>query len=565
MNKTRFRFVLFVIFLLFLSALIKAFDVQILHHSYYKKLYIKSISKTITVSGYRGIIYDSKNRALTVNYPSYTLFVDPWYFHKLNELYKEDDIYQLKKKRFFDKLKKIASIDKTQLKQILERHPKSRFIKLKRLTFNQYRELSESSSFIRAFGFIKRYRRFYPDGEFSAHIIGFCFKDGKGAEGLENYYDQYLYAPTLKESVALDAFRKLNTIVLPHGSNIQISINEDIQDFVHKSLKETIDKFEAEKGFVIVMDPYDGSIIAMDSYPFYNNNHYWKYPYKNIKNRTVSDVFEPGSVFKLLTMSAALDSGIFKGNEIIYCEKGRWKIRNKIIHDVHRFKYLSFKNVFVFSSNIGSAKIALKLGKKVFYKYIYKFGLGQKTGIDTISESKGIVKDIFNVGDVDLANMAFGQGISITEIQLARMYSIIANGGYKVKPHFIKKMFSDNETVFEFSQKAERVLKPETVQKVRRILRDVVVYGTGKKAQLEDYRAAGKTGTAQIAKKGKYQKEYVASFAGFAPFERPRFVVVVSIFNPKGSIYGGEVAAPLFARIMEFALHYYGVKPDKND
>ncbi|WP_162138536.1 peptidoglycan D,D-transpeptidase FtsI family protein [Hippea alviniae] len=545
--------------------MLKAFNIQIINNSYYKKLYIKSISRTITVSGYRGIIYDSKDRALTVNYPSYTLFVDPWYFNKLNELYRDNPKYQVRKQNFFEKLKKIAGIDKNQIEQILKRYPESRFIKLKKLTFKQYKELSESSSFIRAFGFIKRYSRFYPDGEFSAHIIGFCFKNGKGAEGLENYYNQYLAAPTLKESVALDAFRKLNTVILPHGTNIQISINEDIQDFVHKSLKETIDKFKAEKGSVIVMNPYDGSIIAMDSYPFYDNNHYWEYPYKDIKNRAVSDVFEPGSVFKLLTMSAALDSGIFKGNEIIYCEKGRWRVKNKIIHDVHRFKYLSFKNVFVFSSNIGSAKIALKLGKKIFYRYLYKFGLGQKTGIDTISESKGIVKDIFNVGDVDLANMAFGQGIGVTEIQLADMYSAIANGGFKVKPHFIEKMFNDNKVIFEFRPKRERILKPETVKKVREILRDVVIYGTGKKAQLKDYKTAGKTGTAQIAKKGKYQKEYVASFAGFAPFENPRFVVVVSIFNPKGSIYGGEVAAPLFAKIMEFALHYYGVKPDKND
>ena len=219
----------------------------------------------------------------------------------------------------------------------------------------------------------------------------------------------------------------------------------------------------------------------------------------------------------------------------------------------------------MYSSNIGSAKIALKLGKKIFYKYLYKFGLGRRTGIDTISEAKGIVKDIFSVGKLDLANMAFGQGIGVTEIQLADMYSVIANGGYRVKPHFIEKIFRDNETLYRYKPQKVRILKPSTVEKVRSILRKVVLYGTGKKAALRDYEVAGKTGTAQIAKNGRYVNEYVASFAGFAPYKDPRFVVVVSIFNPKkGGIYGGDVAAPLFANLMEFVLHYYGVKQDNN-
>ncbi len=564
MNLTRFKTLVFFIIAGFIIVLIKDFYIQVLNRKHYKELVKKSLTRTVKVKGFRGLIYDSKGRALTLNYPSYDLFVDPHYFKTLNRKYKNSTYFKLKEKMFFEDIKKTVGLDKNYILEKIKSAKNSRFLILKHnLTFSKYNRLRLSRNFIPAFGFVKDFKRYYPDGENSSHIVGFCYKDGKGAEGLENFYNRYLTPQYIKEKATYDAFKMRKQSIPKNGDNIVISINQDIQDFLHVELKRCTDEHEADFGMAVIMNPTDGRIIAMDSYPYYDNNQYWKYTYYFIKNRVVSDVFEPGSVFKLLTMSAALDSGIFKGNELIYCENGRWKFRNKVIHDVHRFKTLTFDNVFVYSSNIGSAKIALKLGKKVFYKYLFKFGLGRKTGIDTISEASGIVKDIFRVGDIDLATMAFGQGIAITEIQLADMYSVIANGGYRVKPHFLLRITDGKKTLFEYKPERVRILKPKTVEKVRRILREVVLKGTGKKARLKDYKTAGKTGTAQIAVKGKYQKKYVASFAGFAPYSKPRFVVVVSIVNPKkGGIYGGQVAAPLFAKLMEFTLHYYGVKQD---
>ncbi len=517
---------------------------------------------TIQFEGYRGNIYDSRGRRLTINYSSYSLFVDPFFFLKLEKKYSDSEYYRLKEKMFFDDIDSSLGLSEAKVERIVRSNRDKRFVVLRRnVPYKIYKKLKYDSNFLSSFGFIKSFRRYYPDGEFSAHVIGFCFKNGKGAEGLENYYNKYLKAQRVKKKVYYDAFKIRNEQKPKNGDDVQITLNQDIQDFLHVELEKSVEKHKADYGMAVIMNPYNGAIIAMDSYPYYNNNKFWKYSYKYIKNRAVSSVFEPGSVFKLLTMSAALDSGVFRGNELINCENGRWRLGNKVIHDVERFKTLSFQNVFVYSSNIGSAKIALKLGKKIFYKYLYRFGLGRKTGIDTVSEAKGIVKDIFSVGNLDLANMAFGQGIGVTEIQLADMYSVIANGGYRVKPHFIKTMFKDNNTLYMYKPRKEMILKPSTVKKVKAILRKVVLYGTGKKAALKDYGVAGKTGTAQIAQRGKYINEYVASFAGFAPYKSPKFVIVVSIFNPKkGGIYGGDVAAPLFAKLMDFSLHYYGVE-----
>ncbi|WP_025270153.1 peptidoglycan D,D-transpeptidase FtsI family protein [Hippea sp. KM1] len=565
MNRVRFSFVVSLIFASFLIVVIKSFYIQLIKGKAYKEEYVKKLVKTITVSGRRGLIYDEKGRPLALNYPVFDLFVDPYYLFQLRKVYKTDEYYRQREELFVEDLSNILHISKNRLWSLINSNRSRRYVVIKKnLSLDDYNRIRNDDNFIRAFGFIKRFRRFYPDGEFSAHVVGFCYSNNRGAEGLERYYDKYLSGLSIKEDIAYDIYKRRTAANPIDGVNLKISLNRDIQDFVHEQLRNTVLKHEADKGVVVVMDPYTGEVVAMDSYPFYDNNHFWHYSYVYVKNRAVSDAFEPGSVFKLLTMAAALDSGIFKGNERIYCQNGRWRLHGKVIHDVHRFKMLRFRDVFVYSSNIGSAKIALKLGKKVFYSYLNRFGLGRKTGIDTISETKGIVKDIFNVGDVDLANMAFGQGISVSEIQLSVMYSVIANGGYWVRPHFMVKTFKDNSTQ-GYTVFKKRILKPSTVEKIKGILRDVVVYGTGKNAALDDYAVAGKTGTAQIAKHGKYQKQYVASFVGFAPFSHPKFVVAVSIFNPKkGGFYGGEVAAPLFARVMEFVLHYYGVMPDKD-
>ncbi len=567
MNATRFNFVRLIILILFLIAIAKAFDVAILKHAYYLRQYSSSIFKVIVKKGKRGCIENTKGDMFAVDYPTYTLFVDPYFYFKDIRFRVDhgDTDYPDKVERFIRRVCRELNLNYDTVISLIKKKSNRHYLVLKKnIQLETYRKIA--SAFMPAsFGFIKNYRRYYPDGEYSAHDIGFCFLNGGGAEGLERYYNEYLEGRKRKEEVKLDAFKQIPGFEPESGDTLVISLNKSIQDFVHIQLAKAVTEHQATSGVVIVMDPYNGAIVAMDSYPYYNNNFYYKYRYNDIRNRAVADLFEPGSVFKLVTLAAALDSGKFSGNEMIFCENGRWHLKNKIIHDVHRFGWLSFRNVFVHSSNIGSAKIALKLGKKLFYKYLYRFGFGRKTDIDTISESKGLVKDITRVGDVDLATMAFGQGISVTDIQLAVAYAAIANGGYRVRPHFMESIKQSGGSLVRWKVSKVRILKPSTVSRIRSILRDVVVRGTGKRAALKDYTVAGKTGTAQVPKHGKYSEgDYVASFAGYVPATRPRFVIVVSIFHPKkGGFYGGIVAAPLFAKIAEFALHYYGVKRDK--
>jgi cell division protein FtsI (penicillin-binding protein 3) len=568
LNRIRYNLFLSILFILIVVVVIKAFNISIIKHNQYKKKYLNDIVRVIYKKGKRGSIVGYKNRVFALDYPSYDLFVDPKYYLENIDFYKkehEDDLYSKKIQGFFKRLKESLEENPDNITKAVYKNRDNRFVVLKKaIPEKKFRYISEAFM-PKGFGFIKKYRRYYPDGEFSAHDIGFCYANGSGAEGIEGYYDKYLSPELEKDIVPLDLYRYRFAKTPKNGNSIYITLNRDIQDFVHISLKKTVEKYDADGGLVIVMNPYDGSIVAMDSYPFYDNNKFGKYKYTDIRNRAVADVFEPGSVFKLVTLSAALDSGAFKGDEIVYCEKGYWRVKNKSIHDVHRFKWLGFDKVFVDSSNIGSAKIALDLGKKVFYKYLSRFGFGKKTGIDTMSESKGIVKDIFSIGDVDLANMAFGQGISVTGIQIAKSYAAIANGGYAVVPHFMSFIKDNDGNISRYKPTKKRILKNSTVEKVKKILHNVVEMGTGKRAKLDGYSVCGKTGTAQVPKQGSYDaKEYVASFAGFAPYGSPKIVVVVSIFNPKkGGFYGGAVAAPLFAKITKFILHYYAVEPDK--
>lgn len=533
-----------------------------MHHNKYLSKYNRGITKIIIEEEKRGAIYDSKQRPMALNYKVYDMFVDPkTYIYDMQNNKNSIEKYA----QFFSYLSNKFHIDKNAIiKKIYKNGNKHYFVIIRNISYKDYNEINYK--FVpRAFGLIKRYKRYYPDGEYSAHIIGFCDRDGKGIEGLEKYYNYYLKRSATKKRVKLDIFKDKKVANSKNSYSLYTTINKDIQDFVHINLYNTIERYNADYGMVVVMNPNNGAVIAMDSYPFYNNNRYYSYEYKYIKNRAVTDVFEPGSIFKLVTLSAALNSKKFKGNELINCEKGRFRIGNKIIHDVHRFKILSFDNVFVKSSNIGSAKIAIKLGAKTFYKYLMLYGFGEKTKIDTVSESKGIVKDILSISKLELANMAFGQGIGVTAIQIARAYSVIANGGYRVKPHFMNKL-SNGKISIKYKDKKIKILNDETVARIKKILRNVVLKGTGKRAVLRDYSTSGKTGTAQIPYKGKYNKnEYIASFAGYAPADNPRFVVTVYIVNPKnGYFYGGEVAAPLFAKIEGFLLHYYGVEPDIN-
>jgi len=540
------------IFLFFIVIVCKAFYIQIIKHRFYIQQYSALSKRLVYRIDKRGDILDACGRTIATDYPVYDIFVDPKIYF--------DDLKQGKSdKKFLKFLEKRYGIK--NLNNIISTKKDRRYLVIKRNLSSDDVKFLKKNRIPASFGFTKRYERYYPDGAISSHIVGFCDRYGVGIDGLELKYNGYLKGTHKREMVGFDSFKTLKIPAPDAKYRLNTTLNEDVQAFLHEKLADTVKEYKAKFGIALVMNPNNGAIVAMDSTPYYDNNKYYSYKYKYIRNRALTDVFEPGSIFKLVAMSAALDSNKFNGSELINCGNGRWRIKNRVIHDAHRYKILSFDNVFIKSSNIGSAKIALQLGKKIFYEYLIRFGFGEKTGIDEPSESKGIVKDLFSIGDVDLANMAFGQGISVTAIQMVRAYSVIANGGYRVKPYIVNNIKSNNKIVYSHKSKPVKILKSKTVDRVRNILINVVKNGTGKRAYVDGYTVAGKTGTAQIPYKGKYGKNrYVASFVGFAPARKPKFVVGVFIFDPKGKIYGGEVAAPLFAKITTFLMHYYAIK-----
>lgn len=546
MSKGRFRIVFIVIVVCFLAAITKVFFIQILNLDKCNHLYNSSMYQELYKTGKRGLIYDSRGRVLAENSFYYEIFLDPYYYlqHKSHS------------DKFLNFMDKTFSLD---IKRIIKDHPNKQYINLGIIPTKYVNYVRKSMPL--GFGLIRQQKRFYPFADNVSHIIGFVDESGKAVTGVEKQYNMYLEGQKLFEKAHLNPYGNLEYIKPQNGDNVHLTINETVQNYLHYLLKDTLKKHKAEMAMGIVEKP-NGAIVAMDDVPGYNDNKYYNYKnYALIKDMPINFLFEPGSVFKIVTMSSALNSGTFNGNETLWCDHGYWPVFGHIIQDVEDNKYLRFDQVFAYSSNVCSAKIALKGGKKTFYRYLWRFGFGKRTGIDLPGEESGIVKDYLYLHKFDLATMAFGQGISVTEIQLARAYASVANGGYLVTPHVLKYISKNHKIIYQYKEHPVRILKFQTVKKVRHILRDVVDYGTGIYAQLKNYKIGGKTGTAQVANsKGKYSKNrYIGTFIALFPLNKPRFVIIITVVDPKGANYGGVISAPYVAKMASFLAAYYKI------
>lgn len=419
------------------------------------------------------------------------------------------------------------------------------------------------------------YKRIYPKGPLLSHVLGGVKIDKggeKGLMGIEYQYENFLKGENgvifYKRDALSRVLEQIETKKPIPGDNLILSIDIRLQYVLEKALKDGILKAKAKRGTAILMDPYTGEILAYACYPSFDPGNLRKANRKSLRNFAITDVFEPGSTFKIVTFAAAIQEGVYSLNDKIYCGNGKIKLFNTVIRDHHKYELLSVNDILTHSSDVGTIKMALKLGDKTVYNYMKRFGFGEKTGVDLPGESKGSLRNYKLWERTSLAYMSMGQGLGVTPLQMVRAYCVVANGGYLVRPHLVKKIVSSN---FRKEKNIKiykvKVLEENTVEQLKKALVSVVDRGTGRLASIPGYQVAGKTGTAEMfdAKLGKYSdKNYFASFVGFVPAEKPAFVIGVFVDSPQNGIYGGEVAAPIFKEIAESSLKILNIYHPEN-
>jgi cell division protein FtsI (penicillin-binding protein 3) len=420
--------------------------------------------------------------------------------------------------------------------------------------------------------FLEAHRRTYPRARLGANVIGYVGVDGDGLAGIEHSFDDYVRGTPGKVTLLKDARRGIYLLGgdganRPRdGQHVVLTIDSVIQFIAERALARAVAEHRAGGGSVIVMEPKSGDILAMASMPTFDPNRFRDSPKTSWRNRNVEDLYEPGSTFKIVTAAAGLEDGLVTPSQVLDCGNGSITVANITIseHDGHRYERLSFEDVIVNSSNVGTARVGLALGQDRFHEWIRRFGFGEKTGIPLPGESPGLVRRAQRWTQVSPASISIGQEIGVTPLQIIRAVSAIAIDGMLVEPRLVRRVIDDEgRTVYEPPRRApRRVMSEKTAAVLNEILKNVVSRGTGKGAALAEHVAAGKTGTAQKAGRGGYlEGRYVGSFAGYVPADRPRLAILVVIDEPRVEHYGGTVAAPAFREIAEASLRYLGVPP----
>ncbi len=555
-NERSRTFVLFLFILLWVgwvcTALVKH---QILEYDKNLNRVKTHSSKTSEVHSKRGTIYDRNGEVLAMSVMSHTVYLSN--IDKKNSL----SILTYLKKTLgltYSKLIKLRKRVKRGQRIILVKR-KIDNIRYKKL-YKYNKELKEGSSLF----FMEEFRREYPQGRLASHILGGVNSAEVGAYGVEFGAEKYIKGKDGKVQMLLDARRKVyqfQYITKPlEGSDVWLTIDSAIQFFVEKELKDTVAKYNAKGGSVIVMDSHNGDLLAMASYPDYNpaGLRFLKSSSEALRNRAVSFVYEPGSTFKIILAASALNNQICYPQQIFDCMNGRFKFKDRTIYDDHSYKALSFEDIFVHSSNVGSAQIGIKLGKNRYYKAIREFGFGKKTGVMLSGEERGLLRPVSRWSAVSIAYIAHGYELSVTPLQMTRAFNAVASGGTLFSPRLVARIDDRAEGVL----KPVKVLTRGTQSRLVSIMKEVVSRGTGKKTFIPGMEVAGKTGTAKKVINRKYRRVYVSSFGGFFPASNPRVTIFAVIDEPKGKKYGGDVAAPLFKSIAEKLAIYLRIYPE---
>jgi cell division protein FtsI (penicillin-binding protein 3) len=445
-----------------------------------------------------------------------------------------------------------------------------------------------ASQGIKGVYFQKEFERFYPDSEIAAQVLGYVGLDDNGLGGLEQKFDGQLHGVPGRMYTAVDARSRVmgSTEHEPEpGRNLELTIDENIQFLAERALDHAMERTQAANGTVVVQDVHSGQILALAIRPTFNPNQFRRTTPALLRNHAVSDVYEPGSTFKLVTYSAALEQGVTTPDDMIDCQGGQITLYGRVIHDDKSDHYgvITVHEALEHSSDVAAVKLALKVGPDRFYEFIRNFGFGSRPGTELPGETRGLLRPVSKWGSTSIASIAIGQEVAVTPLQLVSMVSTIANGGIYLPPHLLMPGQVDassqgpgarlqaspfkagGELPNPLPPGAHRVLSTLTAAQMRKMMEGVVLYGTGKQAQLNGYSSGGKTGTAQKIDPAThtYSKTmHVASFAGIAPVNNPVIAVAVVMDNPKGAYYGASVSAPVFAEVAQQVLEYLGVPHD---
>jgi cell division protein FtsI (penicillin-binding protein 3) len=550
----RFYVVLGVILFVYSGLVARSAYIQIIEPDMLKQQGDMRSLRTAAKTVQRGSIVDRNGDELAVSVPVETIWADP----KIVMQNKALDM-----KEHWQALADVLDQDVNTLTSRVLRHPTKRFVYIERQVSpamaNYVRQLKIPGIHLR-----KESKRFYPAGEISAHLVGFTNVDDKGIEGVERVYDQLLTGTDGTRQYRKDAKgRKIEILKVEDATppkNVQLSIDQRIQALAYKELKGAVKAFKATSGSVVVTNVHTGEILAMVNSPSYNPNNRRNTAIHRFRNRAITDFYEPGSTMKPLTVISALEFGSVDKDTIINTSPGYMRLGGRRVSDPRNYGEQSLTDILVNSSNMGTTKLALSLPKEYYLDKFFEAGFGEDTGTGLMGESSGIMHDRQRWSQIELATLSYGMGVAATPLQMARFYSTIANGGIK-RTLTILKATPENE---QFN-KSERIFSEEHTQEVANMLEQVVNEHV-EAAIVDGYRVGGKTGTAFKAMAGSYGNDYVGLFAGIAPITKPELSVVVVINEPSGDMYhGGEVAAPVFARVMKGALHLLNIAPDKLD
>ena len=550
--RWRFYTVFGVISLVFCALLARAAYIQVISPDMLREQGDMRTHRTLSDTVLRGMITDRNGLELAISVPVNTVWADPKQIAESKSL---------EKTREWRALADILRVDLAELTARVTKNPNGRFVYLERQVSpamaDYVRHLKLPGVHLRA-----ESKRYYPAAEVNAHLVGITNIDDIGVDGIEKLYNDALTGEEGKKSILRDAKGRTIEVLAEEESqqakDVVLSIDQRIQTLAYQELKKAVQYFQADSGSIVAVDIETGELLAMVNSPSYNPNNRKTITAAAMRNRAITDTFEPGSSVKPLAVLSALEFGSVSANTVINTSPGWLQIGGRRVRDGKNHGELTLEGILKKSSNVGTTKLALELPTEQFLDVFYNAGFGSDTGTGLLGESSGIFYDRRRWSDFELATLSFGYGLSVTATQLAQMYATLGNGGIR-RPLSILKLEKPlpGERVFSHSSSRQLIKMMEAV---------LDEDGSGHRAAVEDYRVAGKTGTSRKAVAGGYGNDYVGLFAGLAPISNPKLALVVVINNPKGDKYhGGEVAAPVFSKVMGGALQILNVPTDKND
>ena len=571
---TRARLVLGVILFLYIIVVARAFHIQVLGVKGIRERGARQYGTSIPLMPKRGVILDRMESELAVSVSTKSIYVQPG---KLKDTKKAAAILAPKVGRSALELKKLFEEEKgfiwvRRQMQSTAAEEAVREVKEAMAALEPGRHGKALS--VEGIGTVEEPKRFYPNRELAASLLGFTDRDCVGIEGVELAMDNYLRGERSHLFCERDARGKL---IVPasaavgvnsKGHSVVLTIDRNIQHIAEKELQAVVDKYRAREGIALVLSPKTGEVLAMATAPSFNPNTPSKAPADARRNRPLTDSYEPGSTFKAFTLASALEMGSIRSGDRFFCENGSYVYEGNTIRDTHKYGWLSVRDIMKYSSNIGVIKINDQMDGSRFYDMIRSFGFGARTGVELKGEVQGIVPSRSGFENrIRRATISFGQGISVTSLQLAAGMSAVINGGKMMKPYIVREIRDpEGNTIYRGKpQELRRVLSPKTSEQMREILGSVVQEdGTGAQARVNGFLVGGKTGTAQKVEpggKGYSADKRIASFIGFLPLRDPELLILIVIDEPRDSVYGGVVAAPAFNQIAVKTAYYLGIQP----